>query len=446
MSSAEGLVSPKRKTVGARSGPLLQEAGRVDSTARVRAARARPLTPAEQAAQKEETKRVLIARRRALEEEGAVLKREQERLLSEVARVDDNPEGDGDAYLDKMRQTCDITRLEADDMKKRSEKADRRDRENTARYAKLKVSLSNEREAMREELIEVRERSVLHEERARKLFASCEDMRELLQRGADELQQLREELWERQGEKALLVADQASAARLGAEQRVQAVAAEAQVTQLAQALDCEDSRLAQEQRRLRRAEAQHQERAATEQRAMENACSAFPEQIQKERESMAHAKAIAEEKRAELVVAQEALAKVREAQRQFAELVRAKAAEVWRAETTRDSARSARERIEAETARIATETKNLQDGVKHLDEQNRQLMRDQVKARNDCSALVQHGIRRDIKEFVKANPEVSSSSPQKMDADLEDRAARLGLAGFVTKMSPAGMVGPQRAQ
>jgi len=281
------------------------------------------------------------------------------------------------------------------------------------------------------------------EDRAQDLFTSTADMRQLLQRGAEELQQLRNELWERQGEKCLLVGDQASAARLGAEQRVQAVAAEAQVTQLAQALECEDSRLSQERRRLRRAESSQVQRAAGEKREMALASTAFPERIQQEREESLRCKQVAEEKRVELREVQEVFAKTRAAQRQVAAQVRSKAAEAWRAETARDAARTARESLEAETSRVHSETRVLQENIARLAEQNKKLMSSQVKTINDCAALVQDKIRRDVKDFLKANPDMSSSR-NKMDTELDNQAARLGLAGFATNMPRAGLVGPQR--
>jgi len=300
--------------------------------------------------------------------------------------------------------------------------------------------MKRNREVFQKEVISARTKCAQQEDRAQSLFTSSADMRELLRRGADELQQLRSELWERQGEKCLLVGDQASAARLGAEQRVQAVAAEAQVTQLAQALDCEDSRLAQERRRLRRSEASQVQRAAGEKREMALASTAFPERIQQEREESARCKLVAEEKRVELRAVQEVLVKTRAGQRQFAAQVRSKAAEAWRAETARDAARTARESLEAETARIHSETRVLQENMARLADQNKQLMSSQVKTRNDCAALVQDKIRRDVKDFLKANPDVSSSR-DKMDTELDNQAARLGLAGFATKMPRAGVVG-----
>merc|ERR1719235_645696 len=129
-----------------------------------------------------------------------------------------------------------------------------------------KAALLNQREQFLRDLNAAKIGCVEKEDQAQNLFTSSADMRELLKRGAQELEQLRNELWERHAEKSMLVADQASAARKGAEQRVQAVAAEAQVTQLAQALDCEDSRLALEQRRLRRSEEIQISRAAGEKR------------------------------------------------------------------------------------------------------------------------------------------------------------------------------------
>lgn len=442
-SSGPGVASPKKRGgLGARSAGSLHEVGKAESATRLRAPRVKPLTPAEQAAQKEQQRVAYIARRKVLEEEAIAMRSEQETLLAQVARIDSSVEGSADAHLLQKRMQCDDTRAQVDAAKERLQKAERRHHDATARHSRSKLIMAEDLEAVQEELIEMRERCAQHEDRARNLFASSADMRELLQRGVDELQQLRGELWERQGEKALLVADQASAARLGAEQRVQAVAAEAQVTQLAQALDCEDSRLVREQRRLRRAEAQHQERAAGEKREMALASAAYPEQIQQEHEESAHCKKVAEEKRRELQFAQESLAKVRENQRQFAEMVRGKAQEAWQAEAARDSARSARESMEAETARVAAETKRLQAQVAHMADQNRQLMRDQVKARNECSALVQKGIRRDVSDYLQANPDMSSGGIA--DNDGRDRAARLGLAGYVTKLSPAGIVGPQR--
>jgi len=231
----------------------------------------------------EAAKKAYREKRKSLEEEFAGLKKDHESLLVEVARVESNPEGCSDAHLAAMQNQCETTQAEVIAWQRRLENAERRSQEISTRHDQLKARLIDEREAAQEELIEARGRCAQKEDRARDLFASSVDMRELLQRGADELQQLRGELWERQGEKALLVADQASAARVGAEQRVQAVAAEAQVTQLAQALDCEDSRVAHEQRRLRRAEAQHFERAAGEKRELERASTAYPEEIQKER-------------------------------------------------------------------------------------------------------------------------------------------------------------------
>lgn len=308
------------------------------------------------------------------------------------------------------------------------------------------------RAALQKAVRQVRDICAHHEDDAQRLFGSSADMRELLQRGADELQQLRGELWERQGEKALLVADQASSARLGAEQRVRAVAAEAQVTKLAQALDCEDSRLGKEQRRLRQAETQQFERDAGARRELAIASNALPDQIQQERDESARCQKIAEDKRQELQLVKEALAKTREEQRHFAEVEHNKSAEAWRAETACAAARTSREAMEAEAVRISSETKQIGVNVARLAEQNRQLLLTQVKARNECSALVQDDIRRDVKDFLKANPDLSGSSDFKAERELEVRDARLGLAGLgrppsafaLTKMSRAGVVGPQR--
>ena len=83
---------------------------------------------------------------------------------------------------------------------------------------------------------------------------------------------------------------------------------------------------------------------------------------------------MSDEKRSELRQVQEALAQKREAQRGMAAQVRNKAAEAWRAETARDAARTARESMEAEAARIHSDTKVLQENIARLAEQNKQLM------------------------------------------------------------------------
>lgn len=433
--SAAPAASPNRRggasnSTGARTA--------AESPMRSRAARVRPPTQAELAAQKEAAKKAAEVRRHELIDEGRALKHEHEELSTEVDRI--TAVGGAEERLQALKQQCEQLDMEVTSAKDRFEKADRRNREVAAHNNQKEGLLKRQREALQKEVMSARANCAQQEDRAQSLFTSSADMRRLLQRGADELQQLRNELWERQGEKCLLVAEQASAARQGAEQRVQAVAAEAHVTQLAQALDCEDSRLAVERRRLRRAEAIQTQSAAAEKREMAIASSALPERIQQERDESIRCKQVSDEKRSELRQVQEALAQKREAQRGMAAQVRNKAAEAWRAETARDAARTARESMEAEAARIHSVTKVLQENIARLAEQNKQLMSSQVKSRNDNAALVQDKIRRDVKDFLKANPDVAASRTE-MDSELEIQAQRLGLAGFATKLSRAGAVG-----
>lgn len=435
--SAGPAVSPKKAAVPARSGSRPD----VASPQRVRPARVRPPTQAEIAAQKEADKKAQELRRKSLQDEGRALRQEHEVLTEQVVRISEP--GGGAERVQKLQEQCDQLEMEVASAQERLEKADRQYHEVVAQNSQKQALMKSKCEALQKEVVSSRTACAQQEDRAEDLFTSAADMRELLKRGSEELQQLRNELWERQGEKCLLVGDQASAARLGAEQRVQAVAAEAQVTQLAQALDCEDSRLSQERRKLRRAESSQVQRAAGEKREMVLAENAYPERIQQEREETARCKLVAEEKRVEMREAQEVLAKTRATQKQFAAQVRGKAAEAWRAETARDAARTTRESLEAETSRIHSETKVLQENIARLADQNKKLMSSQVKTRNDCAALVQDKIRRDVKDFLKANPDMSSSR-NKMDTERDDQAARLGLAGFATNIPRAGVVGPQR--
>lgn len=336
--------------------------------------------------------------------------------------------------MEAMQYQCKELETQTAGSKERLLKEERRASDVEVWQRQQHTLLTSQGEAFREELATLRADCAEHEDRAQHLLATIADTRELLQRGADELKQLQGELWERQGEKAVLVADQASAARLGAEQRAQASAAEAQVTQLAQALDCEDSRLAREQRRLRRAEAEQNERAQGERREWEFASSTLPDRIQQERDETARCKKVAEDWRMDLHAAQDALAKAREQYNRDAEQVRGKAAEAWRAEGERDAARVARQAVEAEAARVEAESKQLETWVARVDAQNRQLLLNHVKTRNACSAIEQDNIRREVEQFMKADPASSLPTTSKAAVQLEARVARLGLAGISTKM------------
>merc|ERR1712070_250302 len=136
--------------------------------------------------------------------------------------------------------------------------------------------------------------------------------------------------------------------------------------------------------------------------------------------------------------AQEALAKAREEHRRSAELVRVKATETWQAEAARDAARTSREKMEVDSGRMASETKYVEANIARLQEQNRKLMQDQVRTRNDCSVLVQRSLKNNVDEFLKANPDLAPSGSTQLDNRDNEVNIRLGLAGFATKLSRAG--------
>lgn len=410
--------------------------------------RVRPLSPEEIAREKEAAKQAYLERRRAVEDEFVVLQKDHDHLVAEVDRInsaggDGGPiEGGAEAFLAKKQKESEGLDAQVAEATQRCERAARRKQDVVSRQQTQEAMLNGEHKALREELDRLRGQCAEQEDRAQQLLAEIEETRELLQRGADELQQLRNELWERQGEKALLVADQTSAARLGAEQRAQAVSAEAQVTQLAQALDCEDSRLAREQRRLRRVEAEQCGRAQGERREWELASSTLPERIQQERGETGRCKKAAEDWRIDLQAAQDSLAKAREQYNNRAELVRAKTAEVWRAEGERDAARVARQAVEAEAKRAEAEAAQLAAWAERMKDQNRQLALHNVKTRNAASALEQDNIRRQVEEFIKADPDSSLPGSSKAAMQLEARAARLGLAGIGGSTPPVvGLAG-----
>jgi len=311
---------------------------------------------------------------------------------------------------------------------------EKHDQEAAAQHTARVNMLAGERQALSEDIAQIRTRAAHFEERASRLQERVAAAQEALRRGDDEKEQLQGELWERQGERAVLAADQASAARLGAEQRAQA-SLESHVTQLASVLSSEDHKLKRDQFRFRAVERQLGAHADDERREHERAAFTIPQRIEQERLEAQHCRKVYESSQRELVISKDAVHQLQEKHQKLMEQVQLRVESLWRAEGMCEAARAAFLTAEADVTRVNEEAQQLHSWVERVGKQNRRMLLSQLPLRNTCSALEQENLQAEVMEYIESFPVPREGSPtqkpgQPSRREAGARAARLGLAGL----------------
>lgn len=425
--------------------------------------KARALSPAEQAQAKEaaqrERKRAYEERCTQLDEEAVAIQRERDELVAEIERrvagydnsassaaaataglaavsgVERGLQGLEDKIAGMQAQTKDWqSQVEA--VRQRLVDTEQQEKDDIAQHEVSLNLLVGQRQALGEEIAQIRTRAAHFEERSSRLLERVAIAQEALQRGDDEKEQLRQELWERQGERAVLAADQASAARLGAEQRAQATALEAHVSQLGKALNSEDYKLKRDQQRFRAVEIQLGTNAEDERREHVRAIHAIPQRVEQESLEAQHCRKVFEQSQREMAMSKDAVRRLQEAQERLQEQVQHRTHSLWLAEGMCEAARAAHVAAEQEVKRVTEEVRQMEAWVERMGKQNRRMILSQLPLRDACSALAQENLQAEVLQYMEKYPAPleGKGSPHRRGqlsrTEVEARAARLGLAGL----------------
>eukprot|EP00928_Gymnodinium_smaydae_P090166 TRINITY_DN74005_c0_g1_i1.p1 TRINITY_DN74005_c0_g1~~TRINITY_DN74005_c0_g1_i1.p1 ORF type:complete len:526 (+),score=127.35 TRINITY_DN74005_c0_g1_i1:65-1579(+) len=292
--------------------------------------------------------------------------------------------------------------------------------EATARTETAAAQLGVDRDALEDELDRLRancEELQVSEQDLRRRHDEASGRR---QRGLEERQQLRAELFDRQAERSALAAEKVAVERAESQQRVEAKSLEAHICRLAKLLEHEDKEFEHLTLTMRGEEALGRAAAADARRACETVERQAPKELEAERDEAQRCADVAAGMQREVLHLRERAAAVRSRSgKSVAERDNLQRG-LWRAEGSRDSARAARRQTESELANVEGELTRLEELVAWVEEQNLQLARSKLPLQHACANLVQRGVRDAVASYLLEYPRSQPPSPR---ADLPHPAA-----------------------
>mmetsp|Transcript_85208 Transcript_85208/g.258598 ORF Transcript_85208/g.258598 Transcript_85208/m.258598 type:complete len:451 (+) Transcript_85208:118-1470(+) len=282
-----------------------------------------------------------------------------------------------------------------------------------------------ERDALREQVALLQERSTELEARTAHLRWQTAEARERAAQGEAEIRQLRAERYDRQGERAMLVVDQENVARQSAEQRSQVPAFNEQMTQLMAEFGREGAQLAQQQRHIQALDARLGATVEAERQQIAEALSALPSLLEEARAEARRCEAVAQGLQRGLGADRDALAQLGAKQEAMAADAARSRSQLQQAEGRCQTARDARLAVEQVLFGTNAEVRRLEEEVEAAEEQIREAILEQLPLRDSCALGVQWSLRQMVEEHLRGQP--AEEEPNSAEAEEALRQALAGL-------------------